>query len=233
MYQLNVEGARKANLKTGGFIDKSGDYKCKIETAFWTNSNQQDSQSKFLVIDFVVEGTEQKQTIELCYQKKDGTRNDFQADKIDGIMAALKLRSLTNKPRQLTRYDRVQGHDVTKNFECCPELEGKTIGILFQKEQDAYQDRNSGQWKEVKKTNIYAVYQAETGLTPSEILDRVTQPKELESLKASLESNPLYYSNNWKNSPFNGNNGGQQQQSGGYANAGKQAPLEDDSDLPF
>lgn len=226
-YSLNKDGAKQANVKFGGNIDKNGDYTLKIERAVWV-SGQAPKQSRGLSIHFI-DADKNKAKIDLWFQKADGGRNDMSANMLDGIMTCLGLQNLTEKPMQIEEYDNKAGHDVTKDVVACPELAGKPLGVLIQIETDAYV--KDGETKTIDKPTIYAVYQYKTNLTPSEILSGTTVANEVKKLNTLLEAAKPHFTKDYRNL-MNGSN----QQSGGYGAPAVNSPAaaaDLDDDLPF
>lgn len=68
-----------------------------------------------------------------------------------------------------------------------PALQGKRIGLLLQEELAT----NSKTGADVKRVNIFGVFEADSELTASEILDKKTQPEQLAKLVQSLMARPL------------------------------------------
>ena len=66
-----------------------------------------------------------------------------------------------------------------------PDLQGKKIGLLLQKELTTYQ----GATKE--KLNIFGVFNADTGFTASEILTSATKAEKLEKMVHVLMAKPV------------------------------------------
>jgi hypothetical protein len=65
-----------------------------------------------------------------------------------------------------------------------PDLMGKRIGLLLQRELST----NNTNGKDVDRVVIYGVFEADSELTASEILDKKTQPEKLSKMISSLKS---------------------------------------------
>ena len=178
-YALNKEGAKQANDKQSGYIDKNGDYVLKIESAEWI-AGQAPKQSRGLRLT-LVDAAKNKAKIDLWFQKGDGTRNDMSANMLDGIMTCTGLQNLTEQQGKVTEYDKDVGGEAERNAVICPELTNKFIGALIQVETDAYM--KDGTIKEIDKPLFFAVYQFKTLLTPNEILNGETAAKQIHNLK--------------------------------------------------
>jgi len=108
----------------------------------------------------------------------------------NAIMACLKLREAKNSEitvekynseTKLTEYVKVQGY---------PELMNKRIGFLLQKELTVYEG------KDQERLNIFGVFQADTELTASEILEKKTSPEKLPKMLEQLMIRPIRDSRN-------------------------------------
>lgn len=213
-YSLNKDGAKQANEKLSGYIDKNGDYLLKIELAEWI-AGQAPKQSRGIRL-HLVDANKAKASIDLWFQKGDGTRNDMSANMLDGLMTCLGLQNLTESSVSI----------AGNNINMCPELENKFIGALIQTEKHAYM--KDGEVKEIDKAMFFAVYQHKTNLTPLEILNGNTSPVELPKLKEMLANAKPRFTKDHKQLMS-----GQGQSNGSYGSYG--APQQDDldSDLPF
>lgn len=140
-------------------------------------------------------------------EKKDGTPLGG-GHKINALLACVGARGLTPTNAQLEKYDFDAKERVMKNCIVAPEVAGKRIGFLLQREN--YQN-DSGEWK--YQMNFFSCFNAQSELMVKEIIDRKTSPEALPKSLASLMSNPIT-----TRKPKN--NGGYQQNNGGYGNQG-------------
>ncbi|WP_151781226.1 hypothetical protein [Acinetobacter bereziniae] len=140
-------------------------------------------------------------------EKKDGTPLGG-VHKINALLACAGARGLTPTNAQLEKYDFEARERVMKNCIVAPEVAGKRIGFLLQREN--YQN-DSGEWK--YQMNFFSCFNAQSELMAKEIIDRKTSPEALPKSLASLMSNPIT-----TRKPKN--NGGYQQNNGGYGNQG-------------
>lgn len=140
-------------------------------------------------------------------EKKDGTPLGG-VHKINALLACVGARGLTPTNAQLEKYDFDAKERVMKNCIVAPEVAGKRIGFLLQREN--YQN-DSGEWK--YQMNFFSCFNAQSELMAKEIIDRKTSPEALPKSLASLMSNPIT-----TRKPKN--NGGYQQNNGGYSNQG-------------
>ena len=140
-------------------------------------------------------------------EKKDGTPLGG-VHKINALLACAGARGLTPTNAQLEKYDFDAKERVMKNCIVAPEVAGKRIGFLLQREN--YQN-DSGEWK--YQMNFFSCFNAQSELMAKEIIDRKTSPEALPKSLASLMSNPIT-----TRKPKN--NGGYQQNNGSYGNQG-------------
>lgn len=212
-YSLNKDGAKQANEKLSGYIDKNGDYLLKINMAEWI-SGQAPKQSRGIRF-HLIDTNKSKATIDLWFQKADGSRNDMSANMLDGLMTCVGLQNLTESNLILE----------WTTLNVCPELQNKVFGALIQTEKHAYM--KNGEIKEIDKPMFYAVYQYKTNLTPAEILSGQTSPSELGKLKLILDSSKPRFTKEYKELMDGGGN------TGGYSDVQKVIGADLDDDLPF
>lgn len=85
------------------------------------------------------------------------------------------------------KWDKDSGAIVKAQALGYPALQGKRIGLLLQEELAT----NNKTGADVKRVNIFGVFEADSELTASEILDKKTQPEQLGKLFQSLLARPL------------------------------------------
>lgn len=85
-----------------------------------------------------------------------------------------------------------------------PSLVGKRVGFLLQQELST----NTMTGKDVDRVVIYGVFEADTELTASEILDKKTQPEKLEKIVQSLMARPVNDRRTNKSNPVAASAGG-------------------------
>ncbi|QHJ79199.1 MAG: hypothetical protein [Caudoviricetes sp.] len=222
--QLKQQVSESYSKPAGKIIDTTGAYNTQIECAEWQEHNGW----KKLVVHLISEN-EQKTTVELPYESNTGERM-FGANTIDAFMVCQKIGNLTAQTDSIVKWDYDSKSNVEQQVNGCPELKGKWFHILLRKTMDAYQKRDTGEIKEIVTMSIAGVFQHKTLLSATEIISKVTVSKEITEAMTNLENYALGFTKRHKTLM----SGSQpQQQSNGYGNAGKKAPLEDDSDLPF
>lgn len=105
---------------------------------------------------------------------------------VNAILACLQLRQISEGPIQFEKWDKVAKARTRVTAQGYPELMGKKIGFLLRKELET--DREG---RDRERLAIFAVFQAETELTASEILDRKTKPERLEKMLDALMAKPI------------------------------------------
>jgi hypothetical protein len=85
------------------------------------------------------------------------------------------------------RWDNEERRMVQATAPGYPDLMGKRIGLFLQKELATH----SITGEDTERLNIFAVFEASTGLTSSEILDAKTKPEKAELIARSLSNNPV------------------------------------------
>ena len=231
MYSLDTKNAKENVAKAyakplSRNILESGKYNVVIDCAIWTDY----SGWKGLELHFLDEN-EQKARISLTYESNEGKRF-FGADQIDAIMVCTAIRNLTAANDTYVMWSKAEQSFVEQEVKACPELKGKSLTLLLQKELDAY-NSNEGV-KETEGVRIYGAYQLSTGLSASEILDRKTIAEDIVEAQATLEKNPLFITKRHK-TLMSGNAAKKPTQNNSYASkpANAQPSLDEDDDLPF
>lgn len=227
MYQLPsaaelTKNVSEANNKSSGFksITESGKYLLQIDVAEWFTSNGGAKGIRF----HITSENEQTARIELYYAKKDGSRNDFSANKLDAIMVCCGVKQLTEAKDSVMKWDKESKSMIEVDVNSAPELKGKWLIGLIQIEKDAYD--NGFEIKEIDKHNLYGVFQKQTDLSAYEIMTKVTVPSEINEVMDSLDGFKVKYTDNHKRL-IGGQQGSNQQQSGSYKSA------DDEDGLPF
>lgn len=104
----------------------------------------------------------------------------------NAIMACLGLRQAEEGQIECEKWDKQAREMQRVAVNGYPQMMGKRIGLLLQEIIEFDQDQNPR-----KKLEIFAVFQADTGLMASEILDKKTTPAKLAVMQAALEANPV------------------------------------------
>ena len=181
MYTLDANDARKADQR-GGLITETGKYIGKF-----TRAEDIKASSGTKGIDFsFVSNTGQKARFALYTTKSDGSKISIGHGFVMALMTCLKLREIKPQQMMVKKWDRDANAEIDAQALCFPDLMGKPIGVLL--EAEAY-EKNNG---EVGSRMVLAgVFQAETELTASELLDRKVQPEQLSKIVMTLRDRPL------------------------------------------
>ena len=180
MYALDTEAARKADT-TGASIKEIGKYVGEITQAKEIVSKKTGTKG----IEFAFKSQSgQKTNISLYTMSAKGEKyQGFEA--LMAIMTCMGLRNIKPVHGKATKYDYDTKKEVTEECQIFPEL-CKPLGVLLETEDYAKQDGSTGTRMVLKN-----VFQHNTELTASEILDRKTQPEQLVKMVAALHHRPL------------------------------------------
>lgn len=180
MYQLDTTAARKAD-STGNQINEIGKYVGKFTQAedLTTKKN-----TKGIALNF--ESSDgQKARLSLYTVMADGTKI-MGYDALMALLTCMGLRGIKLVPGVAKFYDFDAKAEATRDSSIFPELCDKPIGVLLETEEYEKQDGGIG-----NRMVLAGIFQHGTELTASEILDRKTQPVQLEKLVARLHHRPL------------------------------------------
>jgi hypothetical protein len=87
-----------------------------------------------------------------------------------GVMTCTKVRSLKQAPMRIEKYNyEAKEKEIVSGFGY-PDLVGKKVGLLLQKVLDSYKG------KDTEKMELFGVFEAGTGFTATEILDKAMKP---------------------------------------------------------
>lgn len=188
MYALNNEtaqAARKAEQRTS-FIEEKGKYIGKF-----TRAEDITAASGTRGIAFTFETNDgQKANFSIYTIKATGEKlGDYGT--LMALMTCLGLKDIKPGQAQSTVWDRDASANVTKTLSQFPDLLNKPIGVLLAMEEYAKKQNGVETGETGWSIRLNAVFQANTELTASEILDRKTTPQKLPQLVAALRDRPL------------------------------------------
>lgn len=179
MYALDTTSARKAD-QTGQFLNEIGKYVGKF-----TQAEDLKASSGTRGIGFRFEANGQRANVALYTVKSDGTKL-MGHDALMAIMTCLGLRNIEPKAGTVKAWDNEAKAEVTKQATIFPDLCDKPIGLLLETEDYEKQSGGTG-----TRMVITGIFQANTELTASEILDRKTKPEQLAKMVMRLRHRPL------------------------------------------
>lgn len=179
MYALDTQEARKADTQ-GNQIKEIGKYVGDITQAEDITAK---TGTRGIALSFTSKSG-QKTKVSIYTMKSDGSKIGGFA-MLNAIMTCLQLRNIEPKPGKVTHYDYDTKKEVIEDGCVFPEL-CKPIGVLLETEDFTKQDGSMG-----TRMVLRGVFQANTELTASEILDRKTTPEALPKMVAALRHHPL------------------------------------------
>lgn len=114
-------------------------------------------------------------------KKADGTPV-FGYNQVNAMMAILGLRGLKGVPGKYEAYDSELGKRVETDGEVFPELTGKDIGLLLQKELYTKQDGKDG-WR----MSLFGIFHPQLRLTASELKEKKVVPEKFDKMVRALK----------------------------------------------
>ena len=106
---------------------------------------------------------------------------------VQAILCCTRTKQVDEGSISFEKWDKDQGAMVKASANGYPALMGKRIGFLLQKELAT----NNKTGADVERLNIFGVFEADTELTTSEILDKKTQPEQLGKMVQALMAKPV------------------------------------------
>ena len=180
-YNLDPKAASAAD-NTISRIDASGKYVGTLTRAEAVVSRQQTEGVEF---SFKADDGQAADFLTLwTYNAKGEALPSLKA--LNAIMTVCRAKTITPTAGQVEKWDAASHARVKVAATIFPELTGKRVGLLLQREEYAKSDGTTG-----TKMNIFGVFDAESELTASEILAKKTQPEVLARMVASLRDKPL------------------------------------------
>jgi len=184
MYTLNIEAAKKADV-IGAYISETGKY---IGT-FVRAEKLVSAAKRTDGIGFTFRDESGRECRFDIWTQKEGGEPLSGLNQINAMMACLQQRALSVTQQTVKKWD--NGAEAVMPAPCFAELMGKRIGLLlraeeYEKMKDGHKTGTTG-WR----MGLFAVFQADTELMASEILNRKTQPEQLGKVLAQLADKPL------------------------------------------
>lgn len=174
-YEMDQSAAVKAE---SGRMDTTGGYICKIVKAEATVSEGKGTRG---IVFGVVSSSGEDAEFTLWTKKADGT-TIFGFNQLQSIMVLTGVKSMRGIKGTVTRWDQVAGQRIDMPGTVYPELIGKKVGLMMQKE---LYTKNSG--GEGFRMNMVGAYHPETMHTCTELKSGVARAekamKMIEKLK--------------------------------------------------
>lgn len=179
MYALDTQAARKADT-TGAFIKELGKY-----IGEFTQAKDIVTKKGGRGIEFVFKSVSgQKANLAIYTTGANGDK--YQGyETLMAMLVCMGLRGIRPQPGTVTRYDYDTRADVQEPGTVFPEL-CKPIGLLLETEDYTKQDFSIGTRLVIKN-----VFQHNTELTASEMIDNKTKPEQLPKMVAALRHRPV------------------------------------------
>lgn len=179
-YALDTQAAKEAN-NGGKRIKDSGRYVGKFKAA-WYEQNDKGTES----VHFLFESDEGQEAGPLALYTHNGKGEALPSYKtFNAILTCLKLRGVKAQNGKVSLYDFDANGVVEKTKPLYPELAGKPVGLVLQREE---YEKKSGEVGE--RMIIVGPFEPATGRMAVEILDN-TEAHSLDGLLRWLESNPV------------------------------------------
>jgi hypothetical protein len=102
---------------------------------------------------------------------------------VQAILCCTRTKEAKEGNIQFDKWDNDAKATVKATANGYPELMGKRIGLLLQRELST----NNTNGKDVDRVVIYGVFEADSELTASEILDKKTQPEKVAKMIGALK----------------------------------------------
>lgn len=141
---------------------------------------------------------------------------------VQAILCCTRTKSVNEGTIQFEAWDKDAGKVIKKSANGYPDLIGKPIGLLLQKELAT----NEQTGEDTERMVIYGVFEPSSELTASEILDKKTSPEVLPKMLTSLMARPVNDRREKK--------AGSKQQSSNQSNQQSSGSFDDfEDDIPF
>lgn len=106
---------------------------------------------------------------------------------VQALLCCCRIRDAQEGKITFERWDRDEGGMVEATEEGYPSLMGKRVGFILQKEIATHSITGA----DTERMNIVAVFEASTGLTASEILDKKTKAERIDQIEQMIMRSPV------------------------------------------
>lgn len=230
MLQLDANKAIKGSGLSSNFL-QAGKHTVKITQAY-----HKQSQGGATAIHFdVQDANEAKGSFEIWTHKADGSVIDFNEAKVHAIMACAGIQAISQQSGSVLIYDRDSKQDVPTPVSIYPELTGKFIGVVLQKELSTNNDKTpyiGDDGKPRTKIGFLAPFNYQTEQTAAEVINQ--KPAEsLPHIVAAAEKNSQSAQEQYDRLSGMPNTQGQTPQQPQPQQQPAYAPNDFDDDVPF
>lgn len=178
-YNLNAEAAKQAD-SMGNRITETGKYIGTFTRAEAINSKKGTEGIEFT---FATNSGQSADFLTLWTFNTDG-KELFGLKTLNALMTCMRVKTMAPTQGQVEKWD--NGQKVKVMATLFPDLMGKQVGVLLQREPYEKQDGTTGY-----KFNIFAAFDAQSEMMASEILDKAGSPEKLGKLVATLQDRPM------------------------------------------
>lgn len=178
-YNLNAEQAKQAD-NVGMRITETGKY-IGVFTRAEAIKSKQDTEG----IEFSFKSASGQEADFLTLWTHDASGKEvYGLRMLNAIMTCMRVKSIAPAQGQVEKWDGSARAKVSATVY--PELMGKQIGLLLQREAYEKADGSIGH-----KFNIFACFEAGSELMASEILGQIAKPEKLAKVAATLGDRPM------------------------------------------
>lgn len=186
MYALDAKAAKESD-QLGGYLKDTGRYTGKFTRAEKLISTNKGTHGVGFTF---ADDSGQTTRFDIWTMNKDNEQL-MGYKSLMAIMACLSARKLDIATAEVERYDYDAKERYTEDAEVFPALMNKPIGLLlrnteYEKMRDGQKTGETG-WR----LELYTPFQAGTGFTAGEIMDKKTKAEQLEKIEATLADRPL------------------------------------------
>lgn len=175
--KLNTAEARKAD-KTTSVIRDTGKYTGTITRAEKLVSK---NGTKGVGFSFKADDGATANYLDVYTEKATGEPL-WGANLVQAILCCTKTKDAPDGTITVEKWDREVSEMVKADVPGYPALVGKRIGLVLQKEIQSHYQTGADQ----ERMNIARVFEADTGFTSTEILDKATKPEKLAEFMKTL-----------------------------------------------
>jgi hypothetical protein len=185
MFTFDASEAKKADA-VNSKINQAGKYKGTIERAVLIVSKKS---TNGVELHFKSEAGESG-IFQIYTSKKDGEKL-MGHGLVMSMMACLRVKKADTKEKTYKVWDNEQKEEVQKVLTGLPDFEGKKIGVLIETEDGSFFNEESGKQTIYKSRPIPVMFfEAETGFTSTEIVDKALVAVAMEKRALTLKHRP-------------------------------------------
>jgi hypothetical protein len=161
-FDIDRNDANARKIGGNGRINATGPYE-----GILTRAEARKSDKGSLGIEFDFKTADGATAFFLQVWRMNGSGEELSGAKIiDALMLLLRAKNMSPTWANVDKYDKMAGGVIKQKCLVYPEMMGKPIGMLLQKEHDEYQGRST------EKMIIYGCYDIQSRKTPMEIVDK-------------------------------------------------------------